>query len=63
MQLRNRFLADPGLLCSIIFTAAYFIAAIALQSQFRQSQTLAQEGAQQHQQQPDAQQTESAQPG
>jgi uncharacterized protein YdeI (BOF family) len=55
MQLRNRFLTNPGLLCSIVFTAAFFIAAIAVQPQFARSQPLAQQGTQPPQQRPDAQ--------
>lgn len=53
MKLRSRFLTDPGLLCSIIFTAACFIAAIAWQPQFGQSQPLVQQGAQQTKEKPD----------
>ncbi len=60
MKLRSRFFTDPGLLCSITFTAAFFIAVFALQPQLAQSQAQshAQQGEQQPKQKPDAQQPE-----
>lgn len=45
MQLSNRFRTDPGLLCSIIYTAALLIASFALQPQLGLSQPLVEKSA------------------
>lgn len=62
MQLRNRFLTEPGLLCSVILTAVFFIAVFALQPQPVQSQPLAQAGTQQPQEKSGAQQPDTSPP-
>jgi uncharacterized protein YdeI (BOF family) len=62
MQTRNRFNTEPGLLCSIIFTAAFFIAVFALRPQLGRSQPLAQKIAQQIQDKPNAQQQQPTPP-